>query len=461
MKLLSSQKAEGELIGHVIILGITIIGISMITLYGVPSIYSLEDMANLKNVEQAFTVMDSSASRAILGESPQQIANINLGGGSLTVEPNSPGSPSYIAVNSSSFNIIIPMGKVKYQLGDRIVAYEGGGLWSKYPSGSVMLSPPEFQFNGVMLMLPVIDISGNASVGGKGTATVSFKKKNATLVLYPNTSLSNPVSINQSSKVYVNVTSDFYDAWADYARSLAYTNVVENPATHTTGIELTVLQAESGAPSSITDPIVMAGIDPTILAPLENFSFRLVPFKNDINWDIRAGAGKKKLIFHFKGTVKDPGNQIDLNIGYWEGNNSYTETWEGANLFTSPTGEYVDVDLLNKSVNLTYKDKSVGSDNSKDCQPFGTKINGITDTDFSWDNLTINTTNANKTQSLYNITQHYIQKMAQKDIYFNQCSPGKKGDKAPSSASTMLLNYNGTGTLYLHVSENRADVGIS
>jgi len=152
------------LIGHVIILGITIIGISMITLYGVPSIYSLEDMANIKNVEHAFTVIDSSASMAILGESPQQIANINLGGGSLTVEPNSPGSPSYIAVNSSSFNIIIPMGKVKYQLGDRIVAYEGGGLWSKYPSGSVMLSPPEFQFNGVMLMLPVIDISGNTLI---------------------------------------------------------------------------------------------------------------------------------------------------------------------------------------------------------------------------------------------------------------------------------------------------------
>ncbi|MDO9098106.1 MAG: hypothetical protein Q7U60_08295, partial [Candidatus Methanoperedens sp.] len=133
MKLLKSEKAEAEVIGHVIILGITILGVSMIALYGIPAIYSLQDMANVKSVEQAFTVLDSRASRAILGESPLQITNINLGGGTLTVETNSTGTKSYMVIKSKNdtFNVTIPMGKIKYQLGDRIVAYEGGGVWSK------------------------------------------------------------------------------------------------------------------------------------------------------------------------------------------------------------------------------------------------------------------------------------------------------------------------------------------
>ena len=81
MKLFNSERAEAEVIGHVIILSITILGIGMITLFGVPAIYNLEDMANSKNVEQAFTVLDSRASRVTLGDSPLQITNIELGGG--------------------------------------------------------------------------------------------------------------------------------------------------------------------------------------------------------------------------------------------------------------------------------------------------------------------------------------------------------------------------------------------
>ncbi len=238
------NRAEAEVIGQVIILGITVIGVGMITLYGVPEIFELQDMANLKNIEQTFTILDSRATRAVLGESLLQITNVNLGGGTITVEPDG-SSASYITINSSNFSITIPMGKIKYQLGDRIIAYEGGGLWSKYPSGSVMLSPPEFHYNGITLTLPVININGNTSVGGKGTAVVSIKK-NATVVQYPNTTCTgcsnrtNPINYSVVGNVYVNITSDFYDAWYNYARTLSK-NVKRYPATKTTSMELTAV----------------------------------------------------------------------------------------------------------------------------------------------------------------------------------------------------------------------------
>ncbi len=465
MKSLSPEEAVSDVVSHVIILGITVIGVGMITLYGVPEILELQDMANLKNIEQTFTMLDSQASRAVLGGSPLQITNVNLGGGALMVEPNSSTSKSYITIKGDNFNVTIPMGKIKYQLGDRIIAYEGGGLWSKYPSGSVMLSPPKFHYNGITLVLPVISINGNASAGGKGTAVVSFKK-NATVVQYPNKSFANrtnPINYNTAGKVYVNITSEFYDAWFNYARTLSYAkNVKRNSTTRTTSVELTVAPVTLERNSSIVNPIGFRWLDPGDATPLENFSFRLIaPLKN---WDIlHVTSGNKKLIYYIRGTADSVGDRVRLYVGYQNGNGSNTaEIWKGTrNLTVQQQGGtlFMDVNLLNTSYNLNYTDgESVGSDDSS-CTPFGGRINEnyFNNTDFSWDNIVIQKTPPlNNTQSLYNITQHYIWKMTQYgDIYFNQC-----GEDTPLTGSSMLINY--TGNLsYLHITENRADVGIS
>lgn len=228
MKLIKSERADAEVIGHAILLGITILGVGMITLYGVPTINSLQDMVNIRNAEQAFTVLDSRASRASLGEALRQVIDINLGGGSLSVLPNS-SEPSYILVelkNGTSviYSIPVPMGKIAYRLGDREVAYEGGGVWSKYPSGSVMISSPEFHYNGITLTLPVVNISGTSSTGGRGTASLNMEKKGAPQIIYPTVTFQNPIPENAT---YINITikSEYYDAWADYFKSIPLTSV--------------------------------------------------------------------------------------------------------------------------------------------------------------------------------------------------------------------------------------------
>ncbi len=466
MKLLSSEKAEAEVIGHILILFITILGIVMIALYGVPAIYSLEDMANVKNAEQAFTVLDSRASRVLLGESPLQITNINLGGGTMTVEPNSTTNPSYMVVKdmNNTFTVTIPMGKIKYQLGDRTVAYEGGGVWAQYAGGgTVMLSPPEFHYNGWTLTLPVINIYGNSSVGGEGTAVVSFKK-NATLVQYPNTSLSewrnrtNPVNYTGTGKVFVNITSDYYKAWADYATSLGYTKVSTNSTKRTADIELTVVPSTLGESTYISNTITFRGLNASDTTPLENFSFKIKPTGNNLDWDIRTASGNKKLIFWLSGNSLHVGDPVDLYIGYQEGSGSNSvETWFGDNNFTVQSDGYVYLDLLNTSINLTYQKTNVGSTDSNNCNPSGEiKQNDFNANGFSWDEMLYKDITQ---KSLYNITQNYFWKMAQGgDFSFSQC-----GSQNPDpGTSTMLLNYTTTGALtYMHITENRADVGIN
>lgn len=466
MKFLSSEKAVSEVVGYAIILGISITGVAMITLVGMPSIYKLQDMTVVKDVEQAFTLSSSKASSTLIGDAPMRMAKINLGGGTVTVEPNGTGRESYIFIKSANntFNITIPMGKVKYTYGDRIVAYEGGGVWSKYPSGgSVMVFPPEFHYDGRTLMLPVINVNGNATVGGKGTATVVFKK-NSTLVQFPNTTINktwtNPLNYSSTGVVYMNITSDFYDAWAEYARSLSFTRVNTSKTNRTTSIAFTVVPSDLGANTAINNPISFVGLSSDNNTPLDNFSFKISSAKNNLGWDIRAKSGTETLIFYLKDVNNWAiGNKVTLQIGYQDSSHTYGETWLGDRIYTIQPDNFIYVDLLNKSINLTYKDiNNVGANSANQCKTTADQISGSDNPTYSWGDPPIS---VNQNQSLYNITQHYISKMAQEgDISFYKCSDSH--NNAPSSNSTMIMNYDASGTVtFFYASNNIADVSIN
>ncbi|VVB95898.1 Uncharacterised protein [uncultured archaeon] len=426
----------------------------MITLYGVPAIYSLEDMANAKNAEQSFTVLDSRASRVTLGESPLQVMNINLGGGTLTVEPNSTRNPSFMVVNISNIPpITVPMGKVKYTLDDRIVAYEGGGVWSQYPGGgAVMLSPPEIHYNGWTLTLPVINVSGSASVGGKGTAVISFKKV-ATIIWYPNASITgrmNPVNGNNTGKVNLNITSEYYKAWADYAKTLSYTNVTVNDKNKTAIIELEVV-SPMGTFVSIPGTITLRDINTSNLTPLTNLSFNLYKLGSGEScgardWYATATQGTATLeigVQHHEQHDEHDGSGCSYNV-YIEytstGVPSVHEDWESGN---SPQTDPERVDFLNKSLNLTYQEDSpCPTWSPSSCQDHVTNY------------------------SAYDLMQHYILLMGN-DVIFQTCQSQGHDEhgcnKVDTTKSTYTLYYDpGPGALtYLHITENKADVGIS
>jgi hypothetical protein len=231
MKILSSEKADTEGVGTIILISITIIGIGLITLVGIPSIFKMQEMANLKNTEQAFTVLDSHTSRVSLGESRVQKTDVNLGGGSISVVPNS-SEKSYVLVelkNGTSVvkSISLDMGKIVYHLGDRELGYEGGGVWSKHISGSVMVSPPEVHYNGMTLTLPVVNVSGKSIYGGTGRVSMSTERLNDIKIIYPTRDLTNPISEN-ISQVVITIYSSYYDGWADFFKGITFARVQRN-----------------------------------------------------------------------------------------------------------------------------------------------------------------------------------------------------------------------------------------
>lgn len=468
MTFLDSEKAVSEVIGHIIILGLTVTGISLISLVGIPTIFELQDMIQVRNAEQAVTVMDSRVSAVVLGNSPVQMLDVNLGGGTYTVEENATGRESYLQVNivtdSGNDFITLPMGKIRYRMGDRIVAYEGGGAWSKYPSGgSVMLSPPEFHYNGVTLTLPVININGSGSIGGKGNAAIKFAKSGNPVIIYPepgNPNRTNPVNGSGNSSVYVNITSEFYDAWADYARSLGYTEVSEDGANSRVNIRLTVVPKTLGMNTSITNPIAVRGIDRDDTAPITELKIRFEakdsPGLNTLNWQLTMQSGTRTWIIHIDG-VSGGDSDADIGIAYQDTsiNGKNAEIWKKKDAFKvygSGESAYMDVDLLNQSINLTYNGVNVGSSQG-DC----TKIQQV---DFNSSAWTWSGVNQNDNKSLYDIMQHYTRVFAP-ELSLERCSPGES-DPVDYEDSVMLLNYTAHGALtYLHISDNRADVAIS
>lgn len=232
MKIISCEKADVESVGTLILISITIIGISLITLVGVPSIIKMQEMANVRNAEQAFTVLDSHTSRVSLGESQVQNTDINLGGGSISVVPNS-SEKSYVLIElkngtSNAYPpIVLDMGKIVYRLGDRELGYEGGGVWSKYPSGSVMVSPPEVHYNGMTLTLPVVNVSGKYVIGGKGKASISVQRNSDIKIIYPTKDWTNPISLDVD-RIVITIYSSYYDAWEDFFKSMTFAQVSSN-----------------------------------------------------------------------------------------------------------------------------------------------------------------------------------------------------------------------------------------
>jgi hypothetical protein len=257
----------------------------------------------------------------------------------------------------------------------------------------------------------------------------------------------------------VNITSDYYDAWADYAKSLIYTKVTSNKTKNTVSIELTVAPSTLGGATEITNPINLRGLPSDDNTPLDNFSF--IIYTDGMNkWDLRAKNGNRSFIIYL-----DQFNR--LSIGYRDTDISTTgETWGPSapypDLHDEEGEDYIYVDLLSNSTYLNYSNvNNIGADNSAECKVYTSQFSGIRNPADSWTPPVINTSNNNAKQSLFNITQHYTWKMAEiKDISFGECVPS--GKKLPGDGSTVTLGYNTTGGItFLHITNNTADVSLT
>lgn len=274
-----SQDAVSEVVGYTLLLGIIVLGIGIISLTALPIIQDAKEQAYLKNVEQGFTVLDSKASLASIGKQPTQIVQMYTQAGDITVNDSglsrikvtfTNGTATYVVYNES-------MGTIQYQLGDNKIAYEGGGVFRKYPGEGdpVMITPPEFHYNGETLTLPIIRINSNQSVGGTGVVTLRLVSEQTPNVLFPNPDdnpeYTNPLLLGK--QVNVVIKSDYYKAWAKYIKERTEASALTNDVTKEVKVILNTKPNDQE--QDLDFPIDVYGFDTVNDSALQNFSFSL------------------------------------------------------------------------------------------------------------------------------------------------------------------------------------------
>lgn len=300
---LRNVTAAEEVVGTLMILGIFAISFAMIYAGGIPSLQAAQFGANLQQVEQAFTSLDSKLSKAALGESPNQVVTMKLAGGSLTLQNT---SWVNVTMRNSDGGIIdcinVTVGSLEYLQSDRYVAWEGGGIWARYPDGGqVMLSPPEFHYDGTTLTLPTVNISGSSSRSGSGTVQLVVNSTNVPALDYP---VSNTTRCNVSGaranpltggNITVTVRSEYYQAWANFFNNsnvLSLVSATVNSSAKTAMAALSVQPPDKdNAPFTLPIQIVCQNTT-NCTHPMKKFTIdlagRLVNSCGQIQLDLRT-----------------------------------------------------------------------------------------------------------------------------------------------------------------------------
>lgn len=487
--------ALSEIFGYVLLMGIVLAGIVFIVVFATPTVNSTKDNAQFTSVEQAFTTMDSRISKARFSTSIFQETPFQLNGGVVTVDGSDANSWIEIykrdAAGQTLIHPRVTLGTIKCKIGDREVAYQDGGVWEKYPDGgSVMISPPDFEYNGETLTLPIMSIQGSESVGTGSSSTVLIDSKSldtgSQYRIYPASAanLQNPVEAGKNIIVWIK--TDYPQAWRDFIveRTQGKADIIQDPydphgeiveANLTTGRPLQNGAVITGMDTRLMetdndyDPVTKFELDLRMRNPGNDYFITLHPeMPADPCLEIEAtrntgGPGKNDLVIVYKYTDTTGGHDIHevfsrtLNDVFDEGkmgNISLLRT----DITLRAGDENGDGDLLDHDDILT-PTSTWGSD-EYNYDTLGT-FAGISDP---------KDVNPGETKTLRDVTEHYLRLMAthypttgpKYEAYGNEKGNSQQKIHYSTTDSTFWLQYDSKQDLkYLYVTHGVIAVNLS
>lgn len=333
-------RGQSETIGLVLLLGITVLGVTAVVAFAAPALDTAEAATNTQRVEQSLSQLDSRTAVVALGQTGSQSVSLsNSRSGTYRVNPGA-GRISVVRLDENGSQIGDPivnttLGEVVYESGDTRVAFQGGGVWRTTGRGSEMLSPPEFNYQGATLTLPVIRVGGGSSrFAGAPRARVTADAVDVSR--FPTANKSNPLS---GGTVVVRVDSAYYRGWAQFFRKRSTGNVSVNEATGQVELEL-VARGAGGSYTLEETPIELRGLGDD--QPIENLEFALYPNKasafNDLHWALVADdGGTDRFEFELDGgnPCKVGGDGPTVRATYEDGGT--THQWENTSAWLNGT----------------------------------------------------------------------------------------------------------------------------
>lgn len=444
-----SEDAVSEVVGYTLLLGIIVVAIGIISMTALPVIQDAKEKAYLKNMEQGFTVLDSKASLVSIGKQPTQIVQMYTQAGGITVNDSSLSRIKVTFTNGTTTYVVYDesMGTIQYQLGDNKIAYEGGGVFRKYPGEGdpVIITPPEFHYNGETLTLPIIRVNSNQSVGGTGVVTLRLVSEQTPNVLFPNPDdnpeYTNPLLLGK--QINVVIKSDYYKAWAKYIeeRTEASVNIDDNNKE----VKVSLNTKPNDQPNELNPPIDIYGFNVENESALHNLNMTLADGTSNFKLKMTTSPTSTEPYFTFyadkSGGIGPLGVRIELN--YYDHGNK--ETWEWDVQSLKDAQDNFNVNFLDNNGSIIY-----------------TSV----DDSWTWDNETppYNQTYdkvVNKVGPGGNkIFQHYMSIVGPTFSFYPCPSPHWDGFDQDSSTYVLYYEVMPPRITYLHIVEHKMQVNV-
>lgn len=206
----SEERAQTEVIGVILLIGIStmVIGGSIVVATGSINDFSL--VAQSENGENSISHVEAEMSAVAIGDSEnREVSFSRTSDGRYLLRPDSGQvSVTYTQSGTEEWNVTRPFGAIVYNSSDRDIAYQGGGVWSMEGDYTSIVSQPEFDYNGMTLTFPIIQVlepgSDKVSVGYDNIPQSTKLESDR---------LDFPL---ENGTVKIEVTSRYYEGWYEY-----------------------------------------------------------------------------------------------------------------------------------------------------------------------------------------------------------------------------------------------------
>ncbi|MFW5917060.1 MAG: DUF7289 family protein [Halorubrum sp.] len=231
----SGERGQSEVIGVVLLLGITIAAVTVTVATGSVALGMVTDEAQSSGVENGMSQLSSQSSLVALGEADARRFDLgSIDGGELRLDENA-GRVEVRVETPNATDVIYDdsIGTLEYAGGHRTVALQGGGVWASDGGHGRMISPPEYHYRGSTLTFPIVRLTGEERYPRSGSGIVRRSAGDPAAV----TGTDNPL---QNGTVVVEVESEYYEGWYDFFSQRADGSVTKDDANQTTTARLVV-----------------------------------------------------------------------------------------------------------------------------------------------------------------------------------------------------------------------------
>lgn len=202
------SRGQAEVIGLVLLLGVSVIVISGAVVLGGQAISETTTMAEVENAENsishvesemsAVSVGDSESRRVSLSDKTEGVYDFNPDAGSVTI--------TYTVDGTEEWGVSRSLGALTYTSSGETVAYQAGGVWRTEGELTEIVSPPEYHYEDSTLVFPIIQLIQPDSGSDSYAAVTKATELESDSLDYPLT----------EGSVEIRIQSEYYEGWGEY-----------------------------------------------------------------------------------------------------------------------------------------------------------------------------------------------------------------------------------------------------